>query len=119
MKKLPINIIVGFAIIANFSGCALRVYENGHLLLSDSSDSNGHLHVHTKVGTDIYFQGMRDNSTSTKTALHGVHKLAADVVAGAIGLSVPGGTVETNLIKGATTVAPQVNSTQSNSPSVK
>lgn len=117
MKKLPINIIVGFAIIANFTGCALRVYENGHLLLSDSSNSNGHLHVHSRLGTDIDFQGSRDNSTPTGIAMYHSRRMLDDVVTGAA-VFAPIGTATTsaNLIKGAAVVAPQV---QSNSPSVK
>lgn len=109
-----------FAIIANlFSGCALRVYENGQLIVSDSSDSEGELTITTHAGTKVSFKGKRDNSTPTKVALHGSHKIVADLATGAIGLSgVPAQTVPA-LVKTSAAIAPQVNASTSNSPSVK
>lgn len=117
MKTL--TLIISFAIIANFTGCALRVYEDGKPVVSDSSNSNGELYVKTKGGTIVSFKGVRDNATPTKVAMHGAHKLFADAVTGAIGLSTPGNGAVSNLVKGGGIIAPQVNSTQSNSPSVK
>lgn len=122
--KSKIQIIIRFAIIANllFSGCALRVYEDGKLLVSDSSNSNGTLDIHSRHGTTVSFTGSRDNSTPTKVALHGAHKIFADAVTGAVGLSGANGvgnSVVPALAKGGAIIAPQVNSPTSNSPSVK
>lgn len=94
------------------SGCAFRVYEGGNLILSDSSDSDGELKITTKGGTKIYFKGKRDNSTPTRVALHGAHKLWADTVTGAIGLSTPGSGVVPSLVKGGGLIAPQINAPQ-------